>query len=585
MSGPWPHPHSRIFYFRKDTPSDLKRQKARLKALGVGYRDSIHRSLETRDPKEAQKAYSAVLLEVSAMWDGWRKLLESQGRPLSHAEKAGFVREMVSALIEEHEQDPSSLPQIPPLPVPEETGSTHTDAALAKMSEGDRDELRALVVRFMKAKPKAQSAMVKQWAVEALRGEGPYFLFKDVAPDFAKAVVAVAGPQLASVQRRLGAVWSPSHQQQLAVEALPLLTKGRAALAAAADYEFRPIAELRAQVAAMPKATIGATSCEKGVTITALFELWKRDHDANMRAKATAEEYKVKVGVFTKWLGHDDALAVTKGDLADFADHLRHEKGISAKTVQGKYLTCLKAIFRKGFDRDLLKENVAASARIDVPKKIVTRSKGFSDDEAKAILSLANRSLLPRVDGKPDKRSMANRVAGRWVPWLQCYTGARVAEITQLRKEDIIEEYGVYCLRVTPEAGSVKTGEYRLVPIHPHLVDMGFLDFVNGHKAGPLFYDPNKKRKDGKNTPAQWAGNALARWIKGELAAAWPNVQPNHAWRHRFKTLGREVEMDLHYLNVLQGHKDGTAAAGYGETTIKALYREMCKIPRIVPQT
>lgn len=50
MSGPWKHPDSGIYYFRKDTPSDLKRNKQRLKALGVDFRASIHRSLHSQSP-------------------------------------------------------------------------------------------------------------------------------------------------------------------------------------------------------------------------------------------------------------------------------------------------------------------------------------------------------------------------------------------------------------------------------------------------------------------------------------------------------------------------------------------------------
>lgn len=256
--------------------------------------------------------------------------------------------------------------------------------------------------------------------------------------------------------------------------------------------------------------------------------------------------------------------------------------GLSAKTINGKYLTCIKAIYRKGFDRDLITNNVAAANRYSVPKAVVVRDKGYTDAEATAILKVANRSMLPPEDGSRERRSLANRLTGRWVPWLCCYTGARVAEITQLRKQDISQQYEIDCLRITPEAGSVKTGIYRVVPIHPHLISMGFLDFVQSQPDGPLFYETKTDRKEGTNTPAQWAGNALARWIKGELGDAMPKVQPNHAWRHRFKTVGRDAGLDLHYLNVIQGHSDGKAATDYGKTTIKALYREICKVPEVV---
>ena len=58
------------------------------------------------------------------------------------------------------------------------------------------------------------------------------------------------------------------------------------------------------------------------------------------------------------------------------------------------------------------------------------------------------------------------------------YTGARVGEITQLRKEDVIDRDGAHAIRMTPEAGTIKTAETRVVPFHEHLIAQGFLKFV-----------------------------------------------------------------------------------------------------------
>ncbi|MCL4430908.1 MAG: tyrosine-type recombinase/integrase [Epsilonproteobacteria bacterium] len=58
------------------------------------------------------------------------------------------------------------------------------------------------------------------------------------------------------------------------------------------------------------------------------------------------------------------------------------------------------------------------------------------------------------------------------------YTGMRVGEITQLRKNDIIEKDGVYCFNVIEdleEGRRVKNkGSVRIVPIHPNILDLVF---------------------------------------------------------------------------------------------------------------
>jgi len=47
-------------------------------------------------------------------------------------------------------------------------------------------------------------------------------------------------------------------------------------------------------------------------------------------------------------------------------------------------------------------------------------------------------------------------------------------------------------IAITPEAGTVKTGAGRVVPLHEHLLEQGFLDFVVSRRNGPLFYQQSK---------------------------------------------------------------------------------------------
>ena len=56
----------------------------------------------------------------------------------------------------------------------------------------------------------------------------------------------------------------------------------------------------------------------------------------------------------------------------------------------------------------------------------------FTAEEAATILKA---SLEPSASNEGEDL----RNAKRWCPWLMAYSGARVNEITQLRKEDIFE--------------------------------------------------------------------------------------------------------------------------------------------------
>jgi hypothetical protein len=66
----------------------------------------------------------------------------------------------------------------------------------------------------------------------------------------------------------------------------------------------------------------------------------------------------------------------------------------------------------------------------------------------------------------------------------------------------VIEQAGTPALRLTPEAGTIKDREFRFVPIHPRLIELGFITFVAGAPEGPLFFDPARRRRKDANSPS-----------------------------------------------------------------------------------
>lgn len=60
------------------------------------------------------------------------------------------------------------------------------------------------------------------------------------------------------------------------------------------------------------------------------------------------------------------------------------------------------------------------------------------------------------------------------------------------------------------------------------------------------------------------------------------NVQPNHGWRHLFKTKGRLARMGGQVLDAIQGHAHKTEG-GYGSFPPAAMLAELMKLPRFKP--
>lgn len=275
-----------------------------------------------------------------------------------------------------------------------------------------------------------------------------------------------------------------------------------------------------------------------------------------------------------KFLRHDDARRVTKKDLLAWRDLLMKE--LSAKTVNDIYLSGVRSVFAWAFENDRLPENVAATVRQPKPKKVYGRERGYTDAEAKDVLK-ASRTY----QRKPDKfgnvrESEKSANMKRWVPIICAFTGARVSEITQLRKEDIRKVDGCWVARITPDAGTVKAGDYRDVPLHSQIIEEGFADFVDAAAPGPLFHNATEPEK--YQCAAVIVSNKLSDWLR--LSKLTPEgLQPNHAWRHRLKTQCRELGISDRVVDAIQGHAGKTAGDNYGDVTMKTKTDAIKKLP------
>lgn len=96
------------------------------------------------------------------------------------------------------------------------------------------------------------------------------------------------------------------------------------------------------------------------------------------------------------------------------------------------------------------------------------------------------RALVYRVT----KHTIPDQSSSSGASWLLAYT-ARVRELTQLRVQDIEQRACGPVLLITLDAGPVKTRKARAAPIHPYLVEMGLLDYVEEVKARLGFKSPN----------------------------------------------------------------------------------------------
>ena len=103
-----------------------------------------------------------------------------------------------------------------------------------------------------------------------------------------------------------------------------------------------------------------------------------------------------------------------------------------------------------------------------------------------------------------------------WIPLIGLYTGARLNEISQLAVSDIVKKETGYFFDINDyesedEIGvikQIKTGNSRRnIFIHSHLIELGFLDYLEGvKKSGATQLFPEVKPVNGyfSHTPSKW---------------------------------------------------------------------------------
>lgn len=331
-----------------------------------------------------------------------------------------------------------------------------------------------------------------------------------------------------------------------------------------------PECQALATIAPAPKAAAAAA-----VSLTGILESWWREAEAAGRSESTHDSYSKAVERFVEFPGHDDASRVSPKDVVAFKDrlletvHPKTGKKLTPKTVKDSYLSGLKSVFGWAVTNQLLPSNPAQGLTIKMGKKTKLRDTWFTSEEVRAILS-ASSGL--KFNGKEPPQRHALK---RWVPWLCAYTGARVGEIVQLRKQDVRREGDHWIINITPEAGRVKSKESRVVPVHEHLIDQGFLEFVKAAPDGHLFMWSGTEREAWRS-----AKNRLTAFVRDHVTD--PNVQPNHGWRHTFKTVGSEAGIQDKVLDAICGHDPRTVGEGYGGVTLMAKVKAMAMFPRFV---
>lgn len=286
-------------------------------------------------------------------------------------------------------------------------------------------------------------------------------------------------------------------------------------------------------------------------------------------AADTMRRWRAILDRFVASAGIEDMTLATTAHVEAWRDAALAKGNVSPRSFANNDLTAIKTMFNRAVQAKMLLASPAKEVTVEQARKQLGRDmRDLYDDEAKLILQKT-------LDKPPLRLSKHLAAARRWVPWICAYTGARVTEVTQARACDIRKVDQLWCIYITPEAGTTKSRRGRFVPLHEHLLEQGFIDFVQTHRRDQRLF---ASQVDGEKTrAAQVTSGKLADWVRTIVTD--PDVAPNHGWRHRFETEAR-FHMAEMFIDAIQGHAGKTQGRKYGRFPPRMLGPLIAKMPR-----
>lgn len=259
---------------------------------------------------------------------------------------------------------------------------------------------------------------------------------------------------------------------------------------------------------------------------------------------------------------------------------------VSAPTIRNK-LRALSAVLSHGVRLGLLAENPVIAGGIGRAAAKAAGSRGAGSRRRKdytkeELRSIFTSPIFTEVDWSAPRADFGR--AWYWMPLLMYYTGARREELAQLAVRDVLTREGIPCLSILAmpddddaDRGVKTEGSRRMIPLHPDLVERGFLEYAQSVPAGGQLFPklkPSPAGFYGANFGKRWA--AYLRDVVGLDTS----VSPSHGFRHTFKTLCREVGIPEDVHDAITGHAGaGMVARDYGQMPLVRMAAEIARYP------
>ncbi|GJE36228.1 tyrosine-type recombinase/integrase [Methylobacterium persicinum] len=260
--------------------------------------------------------------------------------------------------------------------------------------------------------------------------------------------------------------------------------------------------------------------------------------------------------------------------------------GLSPATVN-RHITQLSTILKycRANQRPIGEVELLRDFRLIDPQRDGDKRPAFEVEDVERLFA---HPVWTSTASEVDMRQIASQqqifAAVYWLPLLGYYTCARLSELTYLEIGDVDVTRGTLKIRPTRRRRLKNAASQRTLPIHPELIRLGFLDFVqrqSGKRTDLIFSEIERL---GENTPLS---NLFDKRWSVVLDQAVSSAREEGKTFHSFRHLGN-MEMILALVldpirESMMGHEGTTVNSRHYKKTLKPekLQTAIASIPEV----
>lgn len=300
-----------------------------------------------------------------------------------------------------------------------------------------------------------------------------------------------------------------------------------------------------------------------GTSWEALVSAWARDRNP---AKRTITAH----GAVARWFADRTKVATAEEATSLHVRLFRTlliEEGQTPANIKTK-LSRLRTLLGYALEEGLIPTNPAALIRPPADKRPGAPRVSWTATDLNALFA-------GPVHSSGERPTQGRGEAAYWLPLLALFTGARLEELAQLRIRDVIEvplEGGDHADELNAWALDINVGPegknnlknkraIRQIPIHPSLLDLGFLDYVRTLDEPLSLLFPDLSPSGEGRLGAKW-GEWFSTYRKSLGICG--STKVFHSLRHTFKDGCRASKIPDRIQRQLMGHAPIDVADSYG---------------------